>query len=155
MPKGNKILRSLKFIYHKVFRINDSPQKISLGFGLGVFLGILPGTGPIASLVLATFLRVNRASALLGSIITNTWLSLVTFVFSVKIGSFILGIKPQTIRAGWEGLISDFSWGSLLKVSSLKIALPVFLGYVITGLAAGILAYLLVTLILRIRRQRI
>lgn len=51
MKKKNRILRLLKLIYIKLFRINDTPQKIAQGFGLGVFLGILPGTGPIAAAV--------------------------------------------------------------------------------------------------------
>ena len=154
MQKNNKILRSLKFIYHKTFRINDSPQRIALGFGLGVFLGILPGTGPIASLVLATFFCVNRASALLGSVLTNTWLSFVTFLVSIKIGSFFLGLEWQTLKSGWEELITNFSWRSLLKISSLEIILPVALGYLIIGLISGALAYLMVIIILIFRKKK-
>ncbi|MDD5669514.1 MAG: DUF2062 domain-containing protein, partial [Candidatus Omnitrophica bacterium] len=72
--KKNKLARFFKFIYLKIFRINDTPRKIAFGFGLGVFLGILPGTGPVASVIVAAFLHANKAAALLGSLITNTWL---------------------------------------------------------------------------------
>jgi len=154
MQKNNKILRSLKFIYHKIFRINDSPQRIAMGFGLGVFLGILPGTGPLASLVLATFLCVNRASALLGSVLTNTWLSFVTFLLSIRIGSFFLGLEWQRVKTGWEGLITNFSWRSLLKISNLEIILPVALGYLVIGLVSGALAYLMVIIVLAFRKKK-
>ena len=151
---NNKFLRSIKFIYHKIFRINDSPQRIALGFGLGVFLGILPGTGPLASLVLATFLCVNRASALLGSVLTNTWLSFVTFLLSIRIGSFFLGLEWQRVKTGWEGLITNFSWRSLLKISNLEIILPVALGYLVIGLVSGALAYLMVIIVLAFRKKK-
>ena len=75
----NKIREYLRLILAKLFNINDTPHKIALGLGLGVFAGILPGTGPIAAIFLALAFRANRASALLGSLLTNTWLSLVTF----------------------------------------------------------------------------
>ncbi len=151
---NNKFLRSIKFIYHKIFRINDSPQRIALGFGLGVFLGILPGTGPLASLVLATLFCVNRASALLGSVLTNTWLSFITFLASIKIGSFFLGLEWQRVKTGWEGLITNFSWRSLLDISSFQIILPVALGYLVIGLISGALAYLIVIIILIFRKRK-
>ncbi|MCG2713658.1 MAG: DUF2062 domain-containing protein [Candidatus Omnitrophica bacterium] len=68
----------INFIFAKLFKINDSAGKIALGVGLGVFAGLLPGTGPAAALLLALVFRANRAAALLGSLITNTWLSVVT-----------------------------------------------------------------------------
>ena len=60
----NNIKNFLRFVYAKLFSINDTPNKISLGLGLGVFAGILPGTGPIAAVFLALVFRANRASGL-------------------------------------------------------------------------------------------
>ena len=68
------------FIFDKLFKINDSAEKIALGVGLEVFSGLMPGTGPTAALFLAFIFRANRAAALLGSMLTNTWLSVVTFI---------------------------------------------------------------------------
>ena len=33
----NKVARFFKALYLKLFRINDTPQKIAIGFGVGVF----------------------------------------------------------------------------------------------------------------------
>ncbi|PIR13657.1 MAG: hypothetical protein COV50_05635, partial [Flavobacteriales bacterium CG11_big_fil_rev_8_21_14_0_20_35_7] len=63
--------------------MNDTPQRIALGLGLGSALGMLPGTGPLAALFLAVVFKVNRASAFLGSLATNIWLSLVTFLLAL------------------------------------------------------------------------
>jgi len=68
----NKFRGFFQLLYLKLIKINDTPQKIAFGFGLGVFSGIFPGTGPLAALFLALILRANRASALLGSLLTNT-----------------------------------------------------------------------------------
>lgn len=153
--KGSWLTRTTKFIYLKIFRINDTPQKISLGLGLGVFSGIFPGTGPIAALFLALVLKVNRASALLGALLTNTWLSLVTFLLSIKIGSAIMNLKWQDVYMQTTQLFKNFRFSDLLKLSFLKVVLPVTLGYLIVSLALGILTYLAtLPIIIRIKNAR-
>jgi len=136
------IRKSFCLLYQKLFNINDTPQRIALGAGLGVFTGIIPGTGPIAALFLAFLLRVNRASALLGSLMTNTWLSLVTFFLSIKVGSAILRINWQDAYNNWTLFFKDFRWIRLFKLSIFKIILPVILGYLIVAFFLGFLVYL-------------
>ena len=147
--KKNSLLRLVKLIYIKLFRINDSPQKIAQGFGLGVFLGILPGTGPIAALFLAVLLKVNRISALLGSLLTNTWLSVLTFLLSIKLGSAIMGLNWQDTYNNWTSFLKNFSFSGLFKLSVLKIILPVIIGYFIIASCAGLLAYLAMVIIFK------
>jgi hypothetical protein len=139
--KNNNILRFLKVIYLKLFRIHDSPQKVALGIGIGVFLGNFPGTGPIAALTMAFILRINRAAALLGSLLTNTWLSIITFVFSVKIGSSIMGLEWQKVYQETIQLFKDFHWMNFFKISILKILTPVLIGYFIISFLFGLLFY--------------
>jgi uncharacterized protein (DUF2062 family) len=133
--------RFFKFIYLKLFRINDAPQKIALGLGLGVFLGVFPGTGPVAALTLAFLLRVNRASALLGSILTNTWLSIPVFLVALKVGSLITGVDYWHLRDEWNILAKNFNLGGLFSISARKVVLPVLTGYFAVSLTIGVLAY--------------
>ncbi|MFA6383905.1 MAG: DUF2062 domain-containing protein [Candidatus Omnitrophota bacterium] len=137
----NKIARSLKSLYIKMFRINDTPQRVSLGFGLGVFTGILPGTGPLIALILAAFFRVNKAAALLGSILTNTWISLATIVLSIKIGAGIMGLEWHNVYNTWQQLLKDFHWNQLLNASIIKLMLPVLTGYLILSFCIALLVY--------------
>jgi uncharacterized protein (DUF2062 family) len=137
------MLQSFKSVIGKLVGIHDTPQKIAQGFGLGVLLGIFPFVGPIASLVLATLFRINRASALLGSLLTNTWLSVATFLLAVKVGSAVFGIDWKNVCQNWNSLKANADWLDLFKLSALKIAFPVMLGYLIISLLAGILAYLI------------
>jgi len=120
---------------------------------LGVFTGILPGAGPIAALFLAFIFKVNRASALLASLLTNTWLSLVTFVLAIKAGSAILGLDWHQVSSDFSKTVTDFNWLALLKVSVLKVVLPVAVGYLVISLALGLICYLSVLIILKIRKH--
>ncbi len=131
----------LKDIYRKLFKIDDSPQKIALGFGLGVFLGILPGTGPLASLFCAVLLRLNRVSALLGSLLVNTWINVVTFLLAIKIGSVIMGLN-------WQQVYKQS------KLSIPKVIAPLLIGYLVIAVCLSILAYLIVLIMFAlIKRQ--
>jgi len=144
----NKIKRFVRLIYLKLFRINDSPLKVALGFGLGVFVGVMPGMGPIMALLLAFLFRVNRASALLGSILFNTWFSLMALVFAIKMGSMATGLSYDDLYRGWEGLIKNFQWEKLFEASVYNILIPIGTGYLIISLifaSLGTVAVYLIT----------
>ncbi len=143
-----RIKQSGWFLYEKLVKINDSPSKVAAGFGLGVFTGIFPGIGPMVSLGLAFLFKVNRGAAVLGSLLTNTWVSVVTFVGAVKIGSVITGSDGRQVYESSRQLIKDFSWKDLLDVSLLNIILPIFLGYLLIGMIMGLISYGVIFLIL-------
>ena len=150
------MIKSIKLffisIYKKLFIINDTPQRMAIGFGLGVFLGMLPGTGPIASLVLAALFNVNKAAALLGSILTNTWLSIITLVISLKIGAFVIGTDWHVLRSNWQAFLQDFHWKQILELKIIEFILPIALGYIIISFIFGLTVYILSLLILSLRK---
>jgi uncharacterized protein (DUF2062 family) len=143
MTAAGKIKSFFKSIYDKLVRIDDSPQRIALGFGLGVFCGILPGTGPMAAVVLALIFRVNKIAAFAGGLLTNTWLSLVTLVLAVKIGSALTGADWHDIYEKCKGIVTNFSFQNLKNIPVSKIFLPLAIGYFLVGLVSGVLAYLI------------
>lgn len=143
--KKNKFIRFIRLVYLKVFHTHDSPHRVSCGLAIGVFSGILPGTGPIAALFLASFLKVNRASALLGSLLTNTWVSFAVPVVSIKIGALLTGLKWRQLYDSWSHIhVDDF-----LKLSILQVLLPVMLGYLIIAGIAGIATYMVTLIVLK------
>ena len=149
----NRIIGFFKLIYVKLVKINDTPQKIAAGFGLGVFLGILPGTGPIAALLAASFLHINRAAAVSGSLLTNTWLSFLIFPLSVKLGAVIIGLDYRAVYREWFLFLKDFHWLALFNLAVLKVILPVILGYFLISLCLGFMLYLTILLILKQRKD--
>ena len=142
-------------IYEKLIKINDSPQKIALGLGLGVFLGIFPGVGPLAALALAFVLRVNQAAAFAGSLLTNTWFSLVTLVLAIKIGAALTGTNWSDIYETARQLITHFHWQNLFDASVKSILKPLLLGFAVVGLFFGLLAYGAALIILLKRKKRL
>ena len=153
MPE--KLTRFLKLIYAKLIKIDDTPHKIAIGFGLGVFAGIMPFAGPVIAVFLAALFRVNRVSAFLGGLLTNTWITVVAFFFSIKIGSFIFGVDGDAIRSRWMALLKDFHISSLLKLSALEIVLPVLTGFLIIALLSAGAAYVAVFAVTKfIKRKR-
>jgi hypothetical protein len=149
---NNKIVRGLRFLYLKIIRMHDSPHKIAFGMGLGVFTGIMPGMGLVAAFFLAMVLRANRAAALLGSFLSNTWLSVITFLLSIKVGSVIIMREPQETLARCKETLQHFHWKSLFDISVIDVLLPLIVGYIVISMAAGLLVYVATGLFLRLRR---
>ncbi len=149
MKKKNNIFRLLKLIYLKLFRINDTPHRIALGLAVGIFLGILPGTGPIAALCAAFILRVNRASALIGSLLVNTWTNILTFLLAIKIGSVILKLDWQKVYTESLSIFQNFRFINLFKLPILKILYPALIGYLVISAIAAVIAYLISLIILK------
>lgn len=148
-----RIVRFFKALYLKIVRVNDSPQKVAAGFGVGVFLGVMPGMGPIAALACALLFRLNKASALLGSILTNTWISIPVFFVSVQIGSVMTGSSFAEIDRQWAALAGHFTWSELLHASLYKIAIPVLIGYAVVSTLLALAAYAFALIVLLIKKR--
>ena len=145
--------RFFKLVYEKLVAINDSPQRIAAGLALGVFCGILPGTGPMASLALAFIFKVNRAAALTGSLLTNTWLSIVTLVLAVKIGSAMTGANWHDVYEKCRNIVQHFRFENLKNIPFSEIILPLLIGYGVVSLISGAFAYFMAMVIMRKRQK--
>ncbi len=145
--KPGKIRRFIKLIYIKLVRIDDTPQKIALGFGLGVFAGVMPMAGPVLALFLAYLFRVNKAGAFLGALLTNTWISILSLILSIKMGAYIFGIEWAALHNSWLMLWKHFHWANLFKMSALEVVLPIAAGYIAISFIAALIAYVVALLL--------
>ena len=105
-------------------------------------------------MALAFIFRINKAAALLGSVLTNTWLSIVTFVSALKIGAAITGVHWADVQQQAHDLMDHFSWKDLWGASFASILKPLLIGYAVVGVLCGAAAYLAVLLVLRKRGSR-
>lgn len=137
----NRLKDGFKFFYHQLVDINDTPHRKALGLSVGVFLGIFPGLGPLAALAVSFVFRINRAAALLGSLATNTWISILTFVLAVKIGSLLTGENWHQVYEQCRFLLKNFKWKNFFDVSVMKVFGPLLIGYTVIGLAAAVAVY--------------
>lgn len=108
---------------------------MGLAVGLGVFLGIIPGTGTLAAAACATVLRLNLPLTMAGSLLMNPLTS--PFFYA---GSYFLG---------------DWLWGRWLPKAFLsKVILATFIGNFIVAVSLGLIAYFLTRVVVALRRNR-
>lgn len=141
MKKKRNFKRFLKYIYLKIIRIHDSPEKIAKGFALGVFIGIFPtfGIGGILALILAKFFRLNYIATILGTFIMNYFTSPIFWSISYFLGSLILNGRIEL---------------KLLKNGEIKyFALTYLIGNMIVSILFSILSYFAVKSIIEEYRK--
>lgn len=124
-----------RFIYLRLVRQNDAPDRVAKGVGLGVFLGIFPtfGVGTLLAILIATWGKWNRASAALGTFIMNPLLN--PFFLSLSVGLGNLLVPPE-----FQITVGMFSNGRLW--SGFLRAVPTYLlGNLLVSLFFSALAY--------------
>ncbi len=69
-----------------LLNLKGSPHALALAFGLGILIGVIPGTGAAVAAVCAALLRLNLPLMVSGALLTNP----VTAPF-LYLGSYLLG----------------------------------------------------------------
>ena len=142
------LLQKIRQYIRQFFLIDDTPHKVAGGAALGIFLGIVPGEGVLATLFLAYIFRLNRLAALAGVLSVNMWTLIFVLPIAATIGGIIFHIDPRTLSEsfhqsaslGWEFL---FSWNIFREaVWPLLVGFAVFAGSVAAAVYFG-LFYLL------------
>jgi len=100
-----------------------TPHQLALAFGLGVALGIIPGTGAIAAAAIAALFRLNLPVMVAGALVTNP----ITAPF-VYAGSFFLG----------HWILRDHLPAETIS----RILLGTLVGNVVLAIGLGLAAYL-------------
>ena len=150
----SNLKKTVKSFYEQFVRFNDSPQRIAFGFGVGVFLGILPFTGVLAAVGVAWYFHLNKPAAILGSVITNTWLGFIVLGLSIHLSCIILGLNFQDIQLKFQALMKDFHWASLSDIFVLKIISAVVIGYLILSIFLSVLAYFICLGFIYLKREK-
>jgi len=147
-PWRERVRRWGRFIYLRLVRQNDEPDKVAKGFGLGVFLGIFPtfGVGAILAVLIATWVRWNRASAALGTLIMNPFFNPFFLSLSVLAGNLLV---PARLRITVESFRNGKLWSGFFH------AIPVYLlGNILVSTIFAVLAYWLALGATKAYRQR-
>jgi len=143
----------LRRALHAIFQVRDTPHRIALAFGLGVFIAFCPllGIHTALALGLAFVLRLNRVAILTGAWINNPWTVAPMFMAGTALGCAIAGVSPESLESiDWS--LHGRAFYAALWEGLRPLVLPFFVGNTILGLVGGALSYLIVRSLLE-RRQ--
>ncbi len=82
---------SLKERFKPLLHFHGTPHQLALAFGIGIFLGVIPGTGPIAAAFVATVLHLNLPIMVTGALLTNPLTAPFLYIASYALGHWLFG----------------------------------------------------------------
>ena len=139
----------------KLVKTDDTPHRIALGFAIGIFYGLFPFVGVLLTILTAIVLRGNKVTALIGCFVTNTWLSVVLALPSVKIGSKIFGLDWKVVWADILRYLKISNVNDFFKAASSDVIIPSLVGFLTIALLISLSSYLIVVfLIIRHRAKK-
>jgi hypothetical protein len=127
--------RIFRYIYLRLVRVGGDPVHIALGFAVGAFLGIFPtfGVGTPLALLIASLLRWNRISAVLGSLVMNPFTTPFFWTLSGSFGAAIFRVDAKKVLQ---------SVGNGERMKSLSEAALIYLtGNTLIALAGAVVSY--------------
>jgi len=150
-------MKSWSDAIRKIFTIEDSPESIARGIGIGIFLGFTPlyGLKTLLALFLAVLLRGNKVAGVIGVNLHDVVLPLMPVVLGMEyeLGFWLLS-QPHHLPASLDLIhLRPHEW--LRWTTFFNLGMPMLLGSLVMGIPFGCLAYFLTrTVFARARRTR-
>jgi uncharacterized protein len=144
---------TLRRLFHAVFHVQDTPHRIALSFGLGVFIAFSPLLGLHTGLALglAFLFRLSRVAILAGAWTNNPWTLAPMFMAGTALGCAILGVSPESLESiDWS--LHGRAFYAALWDGLRPLLVPFVVGNSVLGGIVGVIAYLVVRSLLE-RRQ--
>ena len=141
--------RQFKLNLIRLARIKSTPDAISRGMALGVFVGFTPffGFHILIALFLAFILRQNKIAAFVGVWVTNPLTAPLIYALEYEVGRMLLGMPA----IGMAIFSSELTWAT-----AQQLGLPLILGSLVLGLPSALISYALtLRLIPWLRQHRI
>jgi uncharacterized protein (DUF2062 family) len=148
-PTGSWLRRAVD----QLLQLADTPHRIALAFGIGVWLAFSPllGLHTVLALLIAYLFRLNRAAMLVGVYVNNPWTLVPLFTAGTVLGCEILGVSTEGLEAIDFRLRGGAFYRTLLE--GLRPYLwPFVVGNTLLGVLSGIAGYVVLREILERRR---
>ena len=136
--------------------LDDTPRRIAVAFGVGVYLAFHPlfGLHTVMALGIAFAFRLSRAAVLVGIYVNNPWTIAPMYLAGTTLGCWILGV-PIGGLGGIQWDLGSLAFYRVLVVSLRPYLWPYVLGNTILGIACGWVAYVAMRWFLERRARRI
>lgn len=164
--------RAGSYVWHRLRRLPDSPERVAKGIAAGVFVSFLPifGFHFLSAAALAWLLRGNILASLLGTFFGNPFTFPLILVGSMETGSLLLGqghmLTPRSVMGSITGIWQEFGqnlyaiftpdparWDQT-RVFFGEVFLPYMLGGSLIGTFVAIVVYFVSLPIIRAYRAR-
>lgn len=151
-----KFRERIKYICLKFVKTDDTPHRIALGFAIGIFYGLVPFIGVIPTLITAAIFRANKASALAGCFVTNTWVITAVLVLpSVKVGSKIFGLDWTVVWQEVKRYLSMSDIKDIFNALSRDVLVPSLIGFLVIALCMSAASYAIsLYLVLKYKKRK-
>jgi uncharacterized protein len=144
----------LRRAFLALFHVDDSPHRIALAFGLGVFIAFSPllGLHTLMALGTAVAFRLSKGAIILGIYVNNPWTIAPMYMAGTLLGCYLLGVSPDDLallrfdQTGWAFYAS--------LVAQLRPYLwPFVVGNTVLGALFGAGAYYALRRVIERRRR--
>jgi uncharacterized protein len=146
---SSRVRRALQVLLH----VEDTPHRIALAFGLGVWIAFSPllGIHTLLALGIAFAFRLSRVAILLGAYINNPWTLGPLYLAGTVVGCAVMGVPTEGLAAvDWS--LEGRAFYSHLLTSLRPYLWPFLLGNTILGVAGGLLGYVILRRLFERRR---
>jgi uncharacterized protein len=127
----------------RMLALDDTPERIALGFAIGVFWAFSPlvGLHTLLGLGIASLFGLNRVAVLVGLFINNPWTLVPIYTVATYLGGLLIGFPSPTQlpQFEWHQLWSSSYWVQLAH--QWHIIKPMLLGSIILSFFSPVLSY--------------
>ena len=137
----------------QLLQLDDTPHRLALAFGLGVWLAFFPilGVHTILALLIAFVFRLNRAALLVGVYVSNPWTLAPLYMAGTVLGCEIFGVSSAELTSVDWSLHGRAFYRALFE-SLRPYVWPFVVGNTVLGVAGGIVGYVVLREVLERRR---
>jgi len=137
----------------ELLQVDDTPHRIALAFGIGVWLAFFPilGIHTAMALVIAQVFRLNRTAMIVGVYVSNPWTLAPLYMAGTIVGCALFGVSDEGLNAiDWR--LHGRAFYHALFESLRPYVWPFVVGNTLLGIVGGLLGYVVLREILERRR---
>jgi uncharacterized protein (DUF2062 family) len=154
-----------RFFIYRVFSLDDTPHRIALGVGVGIFVAWTPTIGfqMILTIAISALLRANKLVGVPFVWISNPVTLVPIYAPNYWVGRKLLGgghSAAQFVRQVREAMAVHGGWIDKIQAwwsATWNVFGPLWTGSIIVGLILGAIAYVIIyyaVVIFRAQRRR-
>jgi len=127
--------------FRQILTVDDTPHRIGLAFGLGLFIAMsaLLGLHTVLGFTVPHILRLSKRVCLVGVWVNNPWTIVPLYTFCLWVGLLLTGTDLKVPGIDWANV--SFS---MLVQELAHLVVPFVVGTTVVGVVSGIAGYFIV-----------